>query len=234
MVLAAGLGTRMRAADPSLPKPLIELAGRTLLDRVLDRIHEASIPRAVVNVHYKADLIEAHLVRRTAPAIVISDERAELLDTGGGVKKALALLGTETFLRHNADSVWLEAPGTNNIGRLCDVWDAATMSCCLLLAERNTALGYDGHGDFHLNPDGRLRRRMQGEMADYVFAGVDLLERQAIDAMPQGPFSLNLIWDQAIAVGRCRGLVLAGRWMHVGTPEARVEAEALLRRAGAE
>ncbi|MFM2423519.1 MAG: hypothetical protein RL291_2049 [Pseudomonadota bacterium] len=232
MVLAAGLGTRMRGRDPHLPKPLITLGGRTLLDRVLDRIATAGIGRCVVNVHWKADLIEAHLKARRLPDIVISDERAELLDTGGGMKRALPLLGTDAVLRHNSDSVWAEAPGRDNLGALSAQWQPNPMDCLLLLAPRQTALGYDGRGDFHLAADGRIRRRAKDETADYVFAGADILKPQSFVGMPDGPFSLNRIWDLAINQGRAFGAVLDGRWMHVGTPEAVDEAEALLRAVG--
>jgi N-acetyl-alpha-D-muramate 1-phosphate uridylyltransferase len=232
MVLAAGLGTRMRARDPHLPKPLIRLKGRTLLDRVLDRIAAAGIARAVVNVHYKADQIEAHLAGRVVPKIVISDERAALLDTGGGVKNALPLLGRGPILRHNSDSVWREDKTGNNMAALCRAFNPSTMECLLLLAPRVSALGYDGRGDFHLDDDGRVRRCQRSETADYVFAGADIFDPHALAEIPDAAFSLNRLWDRALAAGRAYGLVLDGQWMHVGTPEAHDAAEALLERLG--
>jgi N-acetyl-alpha-D-muramate 1-phosphate uridylyltransferase len=233
MVLAAGLGTRIRGVDPALPKPLIRLGGRALIDHVLDRLAAAHIPRAVVNVHWKADLIEAHLASRRAPQIVISDERASLLDTGGGVVKVLPLLGPGAFLRHNSDSVWIEPQTDQNILALCEAWRPRDMTCLLLLAPRRTALGYEGNGDFHLEGDGRIRRRAMGEHADYVYAGVDIFAPSAFVSAPIGAFSLNRIWDACLAEGRAFGRELNGRWMHVGTPEALADAEAALRDAEA-
>lgn len=228
-VLAAGLGTRMRPLTERLPKPLVELAGRPILDHVLDRIASAGISEAVVNVHYLADQIERHLHRRNAPRIVISDERGELLDTGGGTLKAMTHLGDRPFLVHNSDSVWIES-GTANLVRLAAAFDEGRMDGLLLLADRATCLGYDGPGDFDLEPDGRLRRIRKGETAEFVFAGVSIATRRLMRGTPQGAFSLNRVWDRALAEERLHGLRLAGTWMHVGDPAALAAAEARLAR----
>lgn len=227
MVLAAGLGKRMRAFDPTLPKPLVALAGRALLDHVLDRLADAAIATAVVNVHHMADRIEHHLAGRIRPRIVISDERAALLETGGGVKLAHSrgLLGPAPFLVHNSDSVWLEQ-GVSNISRLLDVWAAGPGDGCLmLLARRDACIGYSGRGDFALGADGCVARPAAGEEVAFVFAGVSIMAPQLLAGTPDGPFSLNRVWDRAIAEGRVRGLVLEGTWMHVGDPAAHAAAE---------
>jgi MurNAc alpha-1-phosphate uridylyltransferase len=226
-VLAAGLGTRMRPLTDRVPKPLVGLAGRTLLDHVLDRIAEAGIGEAVVNVHYLADQIEQHLRGRRAPRITISDERAQLLETGGGIAKALPLLGDGPFLVHNSDSVWREA-GLSNLAALAAAFDAGRMDGLLLLADRSTSLGYAGRGDFHLGADGRLRRVAPNETARFVFAGVSIATPRLMCDCPPGAFSLNRVWDRALAEGRLFGLALAGTWMHVGDPAALRDAEALL------
>lgn len=226
-VLAAGLGTRMRPLTDTLPKPLVRLAGRTLLDHVLDRIAAAGIAEAIVNVHYLADQIEAHLGPRTRPRIGISDERASLLETGGGVRLALPLLGDAPFLVHNSDTVWTE-PGPQNLQRLAAAFDAASMDALLLLADRETSLGYAGRGDFHMAPDGRLTRPAKGEAAPFVFAGASIATRRLMRDTPEGPFSLNRVWDRAQTEGRLYGLPLSGTWMHVGDPPGLAAAEALI------
>jgi N-acetyl-alpha-D-muramate 1-phosphate uridylyltransferase len=224
MVLSAGLGTRMAPANSTLPKPLVHLGGKALIDHVLDRHAEAGIERAVVNVHYKADLIEAHLESRRAPRIEISDERERLLDTGGGVKRALPRLGPEVFLIHNSDSVWIEGVGLN-LARLFDAWDGACMDCVMLLAVASQSLGYQGRGDFAFEADGRIRRRVEQEIVPFAFTGVSLAHPRLLDDSPEGAFSLNAVWDRAIAAGRAFGLRMEGTWMHVGTPDALAQAE---------
>jgi MurNAc alpha-1-phosphate uridylyltransferase len=230
MVLCAGFGTRMASANNALPKPLVPLRGKALIDHVLDRHAEAGIERAVVNVHHKADLIEAHLKARRTLAIEISDERERLLDTGGGVKRALPRLGARPFLIHNADSVWIEGVGSN-LGRLIEAWDDARMDCLLLLALASQSLGCHGRGDFAFEADGRIRRRIEQEIVPFAFAGVSVAHPRLFDGSPEGAFSLNLVWDRAIAAGRAFGLRMEGIWMHVGSADALAQAERQLARA---
>ena len=227
MVLAAGLGKRMRPITTTTPKPLIEVAGKALIDHMLDRLAAAGIEEAVVNIHYLAGLVEQHMRRRSskAPRIVISDERARLLETGGGVKKALPLLGDEPFLVANTDDLWAEGPRPN-LRRLIDYWDEARMDVLLLLAPATTSYGYDGAGDFTMDAQGRLRRRREREVCPFVFAGVTIAKPALFAGTPDGAFSMNLIFDKAAATGRLFGLRLEGFWMHVGTPSAIAGAEA--------
>jgi N-acetyl-alpha-D-muramate 1-phosphate uridylyltransferase len=228
-VLAAGLGTRMRHLSETLPKPMVPLNGVPLIDRVLDRIADAGIGRAVVNVHYLADVLEAHLSARLRPDITISDERGLLLDTGGGVIQAWPQLCAGPFLIHNSDSVWIERAGVA-IDRLCGAFDPDTMDSLMLLAPTATSLGYDGHGDFDLEADGRLSRRGTRAEVPYVFAGVSIAHPRLFAGHSEGRFSLNKVWDRAIGNGRLHGHVLDGIWMHVGTPEAVTDAERLMTR----
>jgi MurNAc alpha-1-phosphate uridylyltransferase len=227
MVLAAGLGKRMRPLTDAVPKPLVRLGGRPLIDHVLDRLARAGIERAVVNVHYMADALERHLADRTKPQITISDERDALLDTGGGLRRALALLGPQPFLTHNSDSVWLEGPHAN-IETLIETWDPDRMDSLLLLAASTRSLGYDGRGDFAMATDGRLARRARGSVAPFVFAGVSITDPRLFEGAREEAFSLNVLWNEAIARGRLYGVRLDGFWMHVGTPEALAEAESAL------
>ena len=230
IVLSAGLGTRMASPGNARPKPLVELGGKALIDHVLDRLVDAGIERVVVNVHHKADLIERHLQARRAPAIEISDERAILLDTGGGVKKALPGLGAGPFLIHNADSVWIEGVGAN-LARLAEAWADERMDCLLLLALASTSHGYQGRGDFALESDGKIRRRKaEQELVPFAFTGVSIAHPRLFDMSPDGPFSLNLVWSRAIAAGRAYGVRMDGVWMHVGTPDALTDAERYLSR----
>jgi N-acetyl-alpha-D-muramate 1-phosphate uridylyltransferase len=229
MVLSAGLGTRM--GESPLPKPLVALAGKALIDHVLDRLAEAGIKRAVVNVHHRADLIERHLRLRTRPAIAFSDERAALLDTGGGVKQALPLLGPGAFLINNADSLWIEGVG-GNLARLAAAWDDARMDCLMMLAPLARSHGYSGRGDFALESGGRIRRRKaEQEMLPFAFTGVSLAHPRLFAGAAEPAFSLNVVWNRAIGAGRAYGLRMEGVWMHVGTPAALAEAEGLLRNA---
>ena len=234
MVLAAGYGERMRPLTNTMPKPLVPLMGRPLIDHVLDRLADAGVETAVVNVHYLPEKIEAHMHARAerGPKSHISDERALLLDTGGGAKKALPLLGEGPFFVHNSDSVWVEGvtPALPNMLRL---WDPARMDCLLLLAPLSTSLGYAARGDFDMAPDGTLTRRGERQVVPFAFAGVSLCTRSLFDDAPDGPFSLNVLWDRALAKGRLHGVRLEGRWMHVGTPEALEEAEASFEHEGA-
>jgi N-acetyl-alpha-D-muramate 1-phosphate uridylyltransferase len=234
MVLAAGYGERMRPLTLRMPKPLVPLAGRALLDHVLDRLATAGVKTAIVNVHYLPEQIEAHLAARLGrlPETLVSDERGVLLDTGGGVKKALPLLGRGPFFIHNADSVWSEG-ATPALTRMLRLWNPAKMDCLLLLAPSATSIGYAARGDFSMEPDGRLNRRGEGEVVPFAFAGVSLCDERLFKDAPEGRFSLNLLWDKALARGKLYGMRMDGRWMHVGTPEALAEAETLFERAGA-
>jgi MurNAc alpha-1-phosphate uridylyltransferase len=226
-VLAAGKGERMLPLTATTPKPLVPLGGKPLIDHVLDRLSAAGITKAAVNVHYLADKLEAHLAHRTSPKIVISDERKQLLNTGGGAFKALPKLGKDPFIIHNSDSVWIEGLGSN-LERLLDAWDANTMDSLMLLAPLAASIGYDGLGDFQMDPTGRLTRQSGPKVAPFVFAGVSIAHPRLFEKVPEGAFSLNSLWNQAIDRERLYGLRLEGIWMHVGTPQALAEAEAAL------
>ena len=227
MVLAAGLGQRMRPLTADRPKPLVEVDGRALIDRVLDRLAAGGIETAVVNIHYLGEQIIDALAARERPRIVISDERGELLDTGGGVAKALALMGDAPFFVHNSDSIWTEGV-EDNLQRMRKYWDGARMDCLMLLAMTTTSTGYDGRGDFTMDSQGRVSRRGEHEVAPFAFTGVSIMHPRLFEATPEGPFSLNVLWDRAIEAGRLRGIRLEGRWMHVGTPAGLAEAERVL------
>jgi N-acetyl-alpha-D-muramate 1-phosphate uridylyltransferase len=228
MVLAAGLGTRLRPAAGALPKPLVPLARKPLIDHVLDRLSDAGITRAIVNVHYQADKIDHHLAARQQPQIIISDERTQLLETGGGVKNALPHLPDGGFIVHNSDAVWQER-GVSNLARLIDAWDAGRMDCLLLLVLTSAAIGYTGRGDFSLAADGRIRRRRADEVVPFVFTGVQILHPRAFADTPDGPFSNNLVYNHAMLAGRAYGIRLEGLWMHVGTPDELAAAEHAMR-----
>ena len=217
MVLAAGLGERMRPITDSLPKPLIELRGRTLLDSILDRAEAAGVPEAVVNLHYLGEMIEARLARRARPRVNFSREETRL-ETGGGVRKALSLLGAEAFFVINGDVSWLDGC-TPALERLAAAWDEREMDALLLLHPTASAVGYAGAGDFVLAPDGRMRRRREREVAPFVFTGIQILHPRLFEDAPEGPFSLNLIYDKAGAAERLWGLRHDGEWFHIGTPE---------------
>jgi MurNAc alpha-1-phosphate uridylyltransferase len=229
MVLAAGLGARMRPLTDTRPKPLVPVAGKPLLDHVLDKLAQAGVTTAVVNVHYLADQIERHLAARRAPKIVFSDEREKLLDTGGGVVRALPQLGRAPFFHVNSDTLWIDSV-TPNLTRLARAFDPARMDALLLLASTAASIGYHGKGDFAMEADGTLRRRAENEVLPFVYAGVALLSPALFADAPSGAFSLNVLFDRAAATGRLAGLRLEGLWMHVGTPEAIAEAEAAIAR----
>ena len=217
MVLAAGFGKRMRPITETLPKPLVEVNGQAMLDRILDRLAEAGVKKAVVNLHHLGDRIESHLDGRTKPEIVFSPE-AEILETGGGVKKALHQLGKDPFFVLNGDVLWLD--GTRPaLKRLAETWDGRQMDCLLLLHQSVFAYGYEGKGDFIMDPAGKVRRRREREVAPFVFAGIQILHPRLLDSTPEGPFSLNRIYDQAAERGRLFGICHDGEWFHVGTPE---------------
>jgi MurNAc alpha-1-phosphate uridylyltransferase len=228
MVLAAGLGTRMRAGIDDPPKPLVTVAGETLLGRMMDRLVANGVQRIVVNVHHRPEMVEAFLYdwQKTHPAIsiLISDERSERLETGGGVKKALPLINADAFYICNADILWHEQD--QNLARVAHLFDATRMDACLLVTHRAKAMGYDGHGDFNIDSDALLTRGQDG--AAMSFAGVQIATAKAVAALPNGPISLNVMFDKAIATQRLYGYELEGQWMHVGTPEGRAAAEAYL------
>lgn len=235
MVLAAGLGTRMRPLTDDRPKALVEVAGRALVDHVLDRLADAGVERAVVNVHWFADRLERHLASRDrGPDIVISDERAELLETGGGLKKAAPLLGPDPVFVANIDSVWTDhAPEENSaLNQLARLWNPSTMDAALLLARREGSIGFEGAGDVFLADDGRLTFRGRAPEAPYAYMGVHICRPDYVGDGPEGPFSLSSLWRRSAAAGRLYGCVLDGDWMHVGDPRARDEAEARLAGGG--
>jgi MurNAc alpha-1-phosphate uridylyltransferase len=227
MVLAAGLGTRMRFLTEARPKPLVAVGGKPLIDHVLDKLATAGVDTAVVNVHYFADQIEQHLAGRSAPKIVISDERGGLLGTGGGVAKALPQLGGKPFFHVNSDTIWIDGV-TPNLRRLAHAFDANAMDALLLLAPTTTSIGYSGLGDFAMTPDGRLHRRLEREVVPFVFAGVAILSPALFAGAPEGVFPLTQLFRRAEEAGRLHGLRLEGLWMHVGTPEAVAAAEAAI------
>lgn len=223
MILAAGLGTRLRPITDVTPKPLVKVAGRALIDYCFDLLREAGIGRAVVNKHHLAEQISSYVASVSDLEIAVSDETQALLETGGGVKKALPLLGTAPFFVLNSDVIVLDS-GASSLLKMHDMWDRDRMDALLLLHPVETAVGYAGNGDFHLDMDGRLTRRTQGEAASYLFTGVQLLNPLLFQGMPEGAFSLNLLYDKALARGRLFGLVHHGHWLHVGTPDAVIEA----------
>ena len=228
MVLAAGLGTRMRPLTDRTPKPLVAVAGRALIDHVLDRLADAGVERAVVNVHYLADALERHLAARKKPEITISDERGLLLGTGGAVVKALPELGDAPFFHINSDTIWIDGVKPN-LARLAEAFDPAGMDAALLLAPTAGSIGYAGRGDFAFAADGRLRRRTVREVAPFVFAGAAILAPALFKDAPKGEFPLTNLFDRAAEQGRLFGLRLEGLWMHVGTPDAIALAENAIR-----
>lgn len=227
MILAAGLGTRMRPLTDDRPKALVEVGGKALIDHVLDRLADAGVTDAVVNVHWFADRLESHLAARTRPSIRISDERAELLETGGGLKKARPLLGDDPVFVANIDSVWIDRGDA--LGDLIRLWNPERMDAALLLARREGSIGFEGGGDFFLSDDGALAFRGEAASAPYAYMGVHITRPDYADHGPDGPFSLSPLWRASGAEGRLFGCVLDGDWMHVGDPQARDEAEARLK-----
>ncbi|MBO9670311.1 MAG: nucleotidyltransferase family protein [Sphingobium sp.] len=222
MLMAAGLGKRMRPLTATRPKPLIRVAGQALIDHALNRIEEAGIRRTIVNVHYLADAIEGHLksrAGRTGADYIVSDERARLLETGGGLIKALPLLGDKPFLCANSDNLWINGP-VDSIRALAGRWDDETMDALLLMVPHARATGNGGPGDFRMDPRGRLSRRSPGKIAPFVFTGVQILSPRLIVDPPSDVFSTNIFWDRAIAAGRAYGFVHPGLWFDVGRPES--------------
>lgn len=229
MVMAAGLGKRMRPLTATRPKPLVEVAGQTLLDHALDRLRAAGVKRAIVNIHYLADALEAHLKRRVKGIeIIVSDERKRLMETGGGLVQALPLIGDKPFVTVNSDNLWIDGP-IDSIRLLAQRWDDETMDALLLMVPLARANCHPGQGDFHLDAHGRITgRRKPGRLAPFVWTGVQILSPRLIADWPEGPFSTNVFWDRAIAAGRAFGLVHQGLWFDVGTPQAIAKTEAIL------
>lgn len=229
MVLAAGLGKRMRPLTATRPKPLVEVAGKTLLDHSLDRLRAAGVKKAVINVHYLADALEAHLNNRVQGIeTIVSDERSELLETGGGLARALPLIDADPFLAINSDNLWVDGP-VDALRLLAAGWDDARMDAFLLLVPLARANCHKGQGDFHMSAAGALRRRRPGGVAPFVFTGVQMLSKRLFEGeLPAGPFSANLLWDRAIAKGRCFGTVHQGLWFDIGAPGNIRKAEEIL------
>jgi MurNAc alpha-1-phosphate uridylyltransferase len=218
----------MRPLTATRPKPLVEVAGAALIDHVLDRLAASGVTRAVVNVHYLADALEAHLRRNDHGLdIAISDERAKLLETGGGLIKALPLIDTDPFIQVNSDNFWVDGP-VDALQLLAERWDDATMDVLLLLVPLSRANCHGGKGDFHMDAAGRISRRRIGRIAPFVFTGVQMLSKRLITEPPTDVFSTNVFWDRAIESGRCYGVVHQGLWFDVGTPPAIARTEALL------
>jgi MurNAc alpha-1-phosphate uridylyltransferase len=229
MVMAAGLGKRMRPLTASQPKPLVRVAGKALIDYSLDHLAEAGIGHAVVNVHYLADALEAHLAKRKAPAIVISDERELLLETGGGMVKAQALL-PDPFFCLNSDNIWLDGP-RGVFADLSGRWDPQQMDALLLVVGHARAVNYTGKGDFHLDPLGRITRRRSGRIAPFIYTGIQIVSHRLLRDAPEGPFSTNVLWQRAIEEGRLYGVSHTGLWFEVGAPSAIPPTEDWLTRA---
>ncbi len=227
MVLAAGLGTRMRPLTNRVPKPLIQVGGKALIDHALDRLAAAGVETAVVNIHHFADQLQRHLAERQRPEIVISDERQHLLGTGGGAVKALPLLGGAPFFHVNSDTLWIEGV-VPNLDRLAASFNPDFMDALLLLAPTTASIGYEGRGDFALAPDGRLRPHGEREVLPFVYAGAAILAVPLFANAPEGAFPLTRLFNRAAEAGRLHGLRLEGLWMHVGTPGAIAEAEAAI------
>jgi len=231
MVMAAGLGKRMRPLTATKPKPLIEVGGKALLDHVLEKLRAAGVRKIVVNVHYLADAIEAHLASRPhGLEVVISDERALLMETGGGLIKAAPLIDSDPFLALNSDNLWIDGPA-DTIKLLASQWDEAKMDALLLLVPQARALNHKGLGDFHMDRAGRIRRRERSRVAPFVFTGIQMVSKRLLRDAPEGPFSTNLLWDRTIGEGRAFGAVHQGLWFDVGTPQSIAMTEAALENA---
>ena len=227
MIMAAGLGTRMRPLTNDRPKPLVEVRGKALIDHVIDRLVETGVTTVVVNVHYRADMIEAHLARRKDVEILISDERDGLLDSGGGIYKALSLFDGKPFFHVNADTVWVEG-ASHALSRLKAQWNPETMDALMLLAPTVNTICYDGRGDFMMDAAGHLSRVPENRIAPFVWMSVEILHPRLFDSAPGGRFSVNPLWDKAIERERLYGIRLDGVWMHIDRPDAVTASEAFL------
>lgn len=228
MVMAAGMGKRMRPLTATMPKPMVRVAGKPLIDHALDRLAEAGLAKAVVNVHYLADALEAHLGEREDPAIVISDERDALLETGGGMIKAQAHL-PDPFFCLNADNIWLDGP-RDAFADLSARWDPEMMDALLLVVSHARASNFKGSGDFYMDPLGKLSRRRPGRVAPFIYTGIQLISHRLLREAPEGKFSTNILWNRAIEEGRLFGLSFTGEWFEVGTPDAIAPTEDALQR----
>lgn len=231
MVFAAGLGKRMRPVTDTMPKPLVKIGGRAMIDHMLDRFAAIGVNRAIVNVHYLADQLERHLATRTQPRVIISDERAKLLDQGGGIKKVLPLIGDEAFFICNTDAIWLES-ARSNLAMLRERWNPEAMDVLLLVAASATSTGVDWPGDFFMDGNGALRRRGESGVAPFVYAGVGIMKPQLFAGVEEDVFRLAPFFFDAAERGRLFGQQLDGRWLHVGTPAAIEEAERAIQRSG--
>ena len=227
MLLAAGIGKRMRPLTATRPKPLVRVAGKPLIDYSLDKLVEAGVGRAVVNVHYLPDQLVAHLAGRKAPAIAVSDETRALLETGGGMVHALPLIAADPFFCLNTDAIWLDGP-RNVLAELSAAWDPQRMDALLLLVSHARAYNYTGMGDFHLDPLGRIARRKPGRVAPFIYTGIQIVSQRLLRDAPAGAFSTGVLWDRAIAEGRLYGLSHTGLWFEVGSPEMIAPTEAAL------
>ncbi|HEX5237263.1 MAG TPA: nucleotidyltransferase family protein [Sphingomicrobium sp.] len=220
MIMAAGLGKRMRPLTATRPKPLIEVGGKALLDHVLEKLRASGVEKVVVNVHYLPDALEAHLESREhGLEIAISNERDLLMETGGGLVKAAPLIDSDPFLAINSDNLWIDGPA-DTLKLLASQWDDERMDALLLLVPQARALNHKGSGDFHMDRAGRIRRRDRSHVAPFVFTGIQMASKRLLRDAPEGPFSTNVLWDRAIEEGRCFGAVHQGLWFDVGTPEA--------------
>ncbi|WP_339690040.1 nucleotidyltransferase family protein [uncultured Parasphingorhabdus sp.] len=228
MIMAAGLGKRMRPLTESRPKPLVEVAGKAMIDHCFEKLVEAGIGKAVVNVHYLADMMEAHLAALPYPIdIRVSDERSELLETGGGLVQAEPLIDEDIFFCINSDNLWTDGP-TNSLQQLAQAWDGDRMDALLLLIPREAAHNYKGDGDFHLDDENRISRKLPDQKAPLIYSGIQLISKRLLRDAPTGPFSTNIFWERAIGEGRLFGAVHEGQWFEVGSPQAIAPTEAAL------
>jgi MurNAc alpha-1-phosphate uridylyltransferase len=228
MVMAAGMGKRMRSLTASQPKPMVRVAGKPLIDHALDRLVEAGVTKAVINVHYLADALEAHLGERKNPEILISDERDMLLETGGGMVRAQPML-PDPFFCLNADNIWLDGP-RDAFHDLSSQWNPDEMDALLLMVPHARALNFRGKGDFHMDPIGRLTRRRSGRIAPFIYTGIQLVSHRLLRDAPEGGFSTNILWERAIEEGRLFGAAFTGQWFEVGTPQSIKPTEEALQR----
>ncbi|NCP17739.1 MAG: nucleotidyltransferase family protein [Erythrobacter sp.] len=218
MVMAAGLGKRMRPLTATMPKPLVRVSGKALIDHTLDRLAEAGLTQAVVNVHYLADALEAHVVERANPKVQISDERDALLETGGGMVRAQSML-PDPFFCLNSDNIWLDGP-KNAFAELSARWDPEIMDALLLVVPHSRAMNFNGQGDFHLDSVGRITRRRTGRIAPFIYTGIQIVSHRLLRDAPEGKFGTMQLWERAIGEGRLYGLPFTGLWFEVGTPQA--------------